>query len=202
VNVYQQEEVVNLGSAPSRTFFCLRHGATDWNREGRFQGRTDNPINDEGIAQAFTVARRLQRLRFDQIVTSPLQRALKTAEIIAAASATPVAVDHDLVEFDYGSLEGQVIADAMRAHNLKSAEDLSSIMPPDSEPWPHLTERTLRCVGNWLDARPGATILFVCHFVVMQALSTALCGKWFHNRHGTPFRFAPTETGWVVDEVH
>jgi broad specificity phosphatase PhoE len=202
VNVYQQQEFVNPGRAPSRTFLCLRHGATDWNREGRFQGRTDKPINDEGIAQAFSVARRLQRLRIDRIVSSPLQRASKTAEIIAAASSTPLAIDEGLVEFDYGSLEGQVIADAMRAHNLKTAQDLSSIMPPDSEPWPLITERVLHCVGKWLDAYPGATILFVCHFVVMQALSTALCGKWFHNRHGTPFRFAPTETGWVVDEVY
>ena len=192
---------MNLGRAPSRAFLCLRHGATDWNREGRFQGRTDNPINDEGIAQAFSVARRLQRLRIDRIVSSPLQRALKTAEIIAAASATPVAIDDGIVEFDYGSLEGQVIADVMRAHNLKTTEDLSSIMPPDSERWPLLTERALRCVGTWLDVRPQASIMFVCHFVVMQALSTALCGKWFHNRYGTPFRFSPTETGWVVDEV-
>jgi probable phosphoglycerate mutase len=202
VNVHQHEEIVNLGRAPSRAFLCLRHGATDWNREGRFQGRTDNPINDEGIAQAFSVARRLQRLRIDRIVSSPLQRALKTAEIIAAASATPVAIDDGIVEFDYGSLEGQVVADTMRAHNLKSVEDLNSIMPPDSEPWPRITERTMRCVGKWLDAYPHASILFVCHFVVMQALSTALCGKWFHNRHGTPFRFAPTETGWIVDEVY
>jgi broad specificity phosphatase PhoE len=202
VNVYQQQEFVNLGRAPSRVFFSLRHGATDWNREGRFQGRTDNPINDEGIVQAFAAARRVQRLRIDRIVSSPLLRARKTAEIIAAASATPLAIDDDLVEFDYGSLEGQVIADTMRAHNLKTAEDLNSIMPQDSEPWPLITERVLRCVGKWLDASPEATILFVCHFVVMQALSTALCGNWFHNRHGTPFRFAPTETGWVVDEVH
>jgi broad specificity phosphatase PhoE len=201
VNVYQRDNVVNFGPAPSRSFFCLRHGATDWNREGRFQGRTDNPINDEGIAQAFTVARRLQKHRIDRIVCSPLLRARKTAEIIAAASATPLMIDGDLVEFDYGSLEGQVIADVMRAHDLKTAEDLSSIMPADSEPWPQLTERALRSVGKWLDAYPEATILFVCHFVVMQALSAALCGKWFHNRHGTPFRFALTEAGWVVDEV-
>jgi broad specificity phosphatase PhoE len=201
VNVYQREEVVNLGPVPSRSFFCLRHGATDWNREGRFQGRTDNPINDEGIAQAFAAARRIQKLRIDRVVSSPLRRARKTAEIIAAASTAPVVIDDDLIEIDYGSLEGQVIADAMRAHNLKTTEDLSSIMPPDSEPWPLITERVLRCVGKWLDADPEASILFVCHFVVMQALSTALCGKWFHNRHGTPFRYAPTDRGWVVDEV-
>ena len=201
MNVHQKEEVVNLGPAPSRSFICLRHGATDWNREGRFQGRTDNPINDEGIAQAFAAARRIQKLRIDRVVSSPLRRARKTAEIIAAASAAPVVIDEDIIEIDYGSLEGQVIADAMRAHNLKTTEDLSSIMPPDSEPWPLITERALRCVGKWLDADPEASVLFVCHFVVMQALSTALCGKWFHNRHGTPFRYAPTDTGWVVDEV-
>jgi broad specificity phosphatase PhoE len=63
----------------SRAFLCVRHGVTDWNSQDRFQGLTDNPINDEGIAQAFAVARRLRWLRIDQIVSSPLRRAVKTA---------------------------------------------------------------------------------------------------------------------------
>lgn len=192
---------MTLTDAPPRAFLCVRHGPTDWNREGRFQGRTDNPINDDGIALAFAIARRLRSLHIDQLVSSPLIRATKTAEIIAAASAIPIAVDQDLIALDYGSLEGQVVIEVMRAHDLKTVEDLISIMPPDSEPWSSVTERVLRSVRMWLNQRPDTTILFVCHDITMQALSTVLCGKWFNNRYGTPFRFAPTDQGWVVEEV-
>jgi len=193
---------VNATSAPSRAFLFVRHGATDWNRDGRIQGRTDNPINDEGIAQAFAIARRLRPLRIDQIVTSPLLRAVKTAEIIAAPSATPVAVDKELIAFDYGNLEGQVITDTMRTHGLKSVQDFVSILPLDSESWTSAGDRVLRCVGRWVSARPQGTVLFVSHDLMMQALSTKLCGRWFANRYGTPYRFAPTDAGWVVDEIY
>ena len=75
-------------AAPSRSFLCIRHGTTDWNRQRRFQGRTDIPLNDEGIAQAHAAARRLQDVPIDIIVSSPLIRALRTAEIIAAEPAS------------------------------------------------------------------------------------------------------------------
>jgi broad specificity phosphatase PhoE len=192
---------VSPTALPTRPFFCLRHAATEWNRFGRFQGRADNPVNDEGIVQAFAAARRLCTLRIDHIVTSPLKRALKTAEIIAAASATPLAIDDDLIELDFGSLDGQSITDTMKAHRLETVEDLISIMPPDSEPWESVTERALRCVVRWLDAQPQANVLFVCHDAVMQAIATVLCGRWFHNRHAIPFRFAPTGQGWIIEEV-
>lgn len=192
---------VVLESAPSRAFYCLRHGATDWNREGRFQGHTDNPMCDEGISQAFAAARRLRQFRIDRIVSSPLIRAVKTAEIIAAISTTPIAMDDDLIELNFGGLEGQVITQTMRTHGLKTVQDLVAILPPDTEPWESLAHRALRCVDRWLNAYPQATILFVSHDGVMQAMSEALTGKWFHNRHGTPYRYAPTDDGWAVSEV-
>lgn len=62
---------MNQGAAPSRSFLCVRHGVTDWNRQGRFQGLTDIPLNDEGIAQAQAAARRLRDIRLDYVVSSP-----------------------------------------------------------------------------------------------------------------------------------
>ena len=63
-------------ATPSRSFLCLRHGVTDWNAQGRFQGRTDNPLNDEGISQAQAAADRLCKLSFDLV--RPLARARQT----------------------------------------------------------------------------------------------------------------------------
>ena len=187
--------------APSRSFLCLRHGATDWNQRGLFQGRTDNSLNADGIAQAHEAARRLQGLSIDHVVSSPLVRASETAEIIARRFAKPVAIDEGIIECDFGSLEGRSIAEVMKANNLRTTDDLVSILPADGEPWPAVSRRALGCVGNWLGRFPEATVLFVCHDAVMQAMSEALCGKWLRNRHGTPFRYRRTGDSWMVEPV-
>ncbi len=61
--IHQQVEMSALVT-PQRSFICLRHGATDWNRQGLFQGLTDNPLNDDGIAQAHAAAEKLRALEF------------------------------------------------------------------------------------------------------------------------------------------
>ena len=188
-------------TTPSRSFLCVRHGVTDWNRQGRFQGRSDIPLNDEGILQAQAAARRLQGTPIDYVVSSPLIRAVKTAEIIAAAAAKPVSVDADLIECDFGGFEGRSITDVMEEHGISAVEALATILPADGEPWPSVSARSLACVGNWLDRHPHATILFVSHDAVMQSMSEALCKSWFANRHGTPFRFARANEAWMVEEV-
>ena len=179
----------------------MRHGVTDWNAQGRFQGRTDVPLNDEGISQASAAARRLQDVSFDYIVSSPLIRAVKTAEIIAAASGKSVSIDADLIECDFGSFEGRSIAELMNAHGITAVEALATILPPDGEPWPSVSARSLACVGKWLDLHPDAAILFVSHDAVMQSMSEALCRRWFKNRHGTPFRFERSGDAWTLEEV-
>jgi broad specificity phosphatase PhoE len=186
---------------PSRSFLCLRHGVTDWNAQGRFQGRTDNPLNDEGISQAHAAADRLRKLSFDHVVSSPLARARQTAEIIAVAARKPLDIDDGIIECDFGSLEGTSIAETMKARGLRTVEDLVSILPPDGEPWPSIPARALDCVSRWLDRHPQAVILFVCHDAVMQAMAEALCGRWIDNRHGTPFRYDRAGDVWSVAEV-
>jgi broad specificity phosphatase PhoE len=192
---------VNQSAAPSRSFFCLRHGVTDWNRQGRFQGLSDIPLNDEGISQAQAAARRLHGIRLDYVVSSPLIRAVKTAEIIAAVSGKPVAIDAGLIECDFGSFEGRPISEVMDEHGITAMEALATILPEDGEPWPTISVRALHCVSQWLDRHPHANILFVCHDAVMQSMSEALCKKWFNNRHGTPFRFARAGETWTLEEV-
>jgi probable phosphoglycerate mutase len=192
---------VKQPAVPSRSFLFVRHGVTDWNREGRFQGRTDIPLNDEGLSQAHATARQLQGVPLDHIVSSPLVRATKTAEMIAAASCRPVSIDADLIECDFGSFERKSIRDAMRDRSIVAKEALATILPADGEPWDLVSERALRCVSKWLDRHPQSVILFVSHDAVMQSLSEALCGRWFDNRHGVPFRFARAGDSWTVDEM-
>lgn len=186
---------------PQRSFLCLRHGLTDWNRQGLFQGLTDNLLNEDGIAQAHAAARRLQRVGLRHIVSSPLVRALKTAAIVGSATETSVALDADIIECDFGSLEGQSIDAAMRQHGITAMEDIVGMLPADGEPWHEVSERSLRCVRQWQAKHPQGEILFVCHDAVMQAMAQALCGSFFANHHGTPFRFARTADTWKLEEL-
>ena len=186
---------------PVRSFLCLRHGATDWNREGRFQGLTDNALNDDGIAQAHAAARRLKGVMLGAIVASPLRRAMQTAEIVATALSKDVNIDAGIIEYDFGSLEGQSIHDAMQQHGITAMADLVSILPDDGEPWAAVSERALRSVATWQDRHSGAEILFVCHDGVMQAVAQALCGGFFENHQGTPFRYLRSDDIWALEEV-
>ncbi|QOZ11079.1 histidine phosphatase family protein [Bradyrhizobium sp. CCBAU 51765] len=186
---------------PARTFYGLRHGATDWNREGRFQGRTDNPLNDDGLRQAREAAHVLRGIGISRIVASPLVRAARTAEIIADVIAVPLAIDASIIEFDFGSFEGLPVRDLMIKHGVKSATGLVSILPADGESWDAMAERSLACVSGWLARHPGDNLLFVCHDAVMQAMANALCGSYFKNSHGTPFRYLHEDAQWRIEQV-
>jgi broad specificity phosphatase PhoE len=188
-------------TAPSRSFICLRHGATDWNREGRFQGRTDNPLNDTGIAQAHEAAAKLRAVEIGYVVSSPLLRAVQTAEIIANIASKTVALDHGLIELDFGSFEGRVVRELMMQHGKNNAQGLVDMLPADSEPWADVASRALASVGRWLDRHPRGEILFVCHDAVMQSMAQRLTGKFFKNGHGRPFRYVRIAEAWTVEEV-
>lgn len=62
--------------------YIVRHGQTDWNLEGRYQGRTDIDLNETGIKQAEKIRQELKSVKFDKVFSSPLKRAYKTAQII------------------------------------------------------------------------------------------------------------------------
>ena len=187
--------------APTRSFCGLRHGATDWNRQGLFQGRTDNLLNEDGLRQAHEAASMLRGAGISRIVASPLVRAARTAEIIADAIAVPLAIDDGIIEFDFGSFEGLPVRDLMIRHGVTSATGLVSILPADGENWDAMTERSLACVSSWLDRHPGEHVLFVCHDAVMQGMANALTGSYFKNSHGTPFRYVRDGAQWRIEQV-
>jgi 2,3-bisphosphoglycerate-dependent phosphoglycerate mutase len=92
------------------TIYVVRHGQTDWNKEGRIQGGTDNPLNATGLEQAATLARTLADVRLDAVYTSSHQRARQTAAVFEGR-ATIVALD-ELRERNFGKFEGANEKDA------------------------------------------------------------------------------------------
>jgi broad specificity phosphatase PhoE len=84
----------------------LRHGETDYNRQGRYQGSTDIELNEQGLVQARQAAADLARVPLDQIVSSPLRRALETARIVAESAGTEVETMAEFAERNMGAFEG------------------------------------------------------------------------------------------------
>ena len=84
--------------------YIIRHGKTDLNQANVLQGRSDHPLNEEGIDQARKAAEKLKSISFSYVFSSPLQRALETAKIIVP-DLEPIKDDR-LIEMDYGPYEG------------------------------------------------------------------------------------------------
>jgi broad specificity phosphatase PhoE len=93
------------------TIVLVRHGETDWNRERRFQGHADVPLNDAGRAQAAALAERLAGEWFAAAYASPLRRASETAGILAARLGVEVHPHEALKEVDVGSWSGLAIGE-------------------------------------------------------------------------------------------
>jgi probable phosphoglycerate mutase len=91
----------------------VRHGETPWNREGRYQGRTDIPLSDEGVAQTQRLGARLAGVKIAVAIASPLSRACATAKAIVGDRAE---LDPGLLEISHGAWEGQLASDVERSH--------------------------------------------------------------------------------------
>jgi len=115
-------------SLPHTPFYFIRHGQTDWNKERRYMGQTDIPLNATGIAQAQTAAQNLQKISFSKIFSSPLQRALQTATIIGQTTNKEVIIIDELKEGCWGVMEGKDKGDEawydhwIQGHTMEGAE--------------------------------------------------------------------------------
>lgn len=144
----------------------VRHGQTDYNLRGLFQGSSDMPLNDTGREQAHHALDSLagdQAITWDAVVTSPLQRAEDTGRIIAEDHAIPFAgTDPRLVEIDWGVAEGQPV-DAME-------EQYPGRSFPGREELQDVADRAAAAIDDMADARPGQDVLVVAHGTLIRLL--------------------------------
>lgn len=183
---------------PRRPFYFLRHGQTDWNRDGLYQGITDVPLNALGVAQAKDAADTLAAIRIDRIVASPLSRALKTAAIVAEKCNLPILVERGLIERGFGSFEGLSVRETKASRGVPLDQNSRSIMPADADRWDEILERVPPVIGSWLTKYPEESLLFVAHGGVFDAVLAHLVGPRTgpESKHATPYLAEPTATGW------
>jgi len=157
----------------------VRHGVTDWNREGRFQGHLDPPLGDAGRHEARLAADRMATdptLRPARVISSSLGRALETARAIAEAAGVSVEPEPRLMEIGQGEWEGRTHAelevdDADRYRQWRSASGIRQ--PPGGEPIEAATQRVVRLLGE-LEPSTAWPICLVSHGGTLRILAHVL----------------------------
>ncbi|WP_282006330.1 histidine phosphatase family protein [Propioniciclava sinopodophylli] len=164
-----------MDATPRTKLVLVRHGQTDSNAAGRFQGQQDVPLNRIGRSQADALAERLVRLKAARIVTSDLLRARATADAIATASGVGVSVDERLREIDVGSWQGRTSVE-VAAENPWFEEELHSgrdfRRSETGETAAEAGERVAAVLHELAEAHPRETTFVVGHGL---ALRVGLC---------------------------
>lgn len=186
---------------PEHEFIFLRHGQTEYNRTQRFQGRRDVPLNENGIAQATAVARKLSNRQISRVIASPARRVQQTVEPFLNTGDVPLHVDDDLLEYCVGSFEGRLVADIRSEHGLEETDSVWSVLPDDAEHWPDFVSRTVSAVARWTARHAGETILIASHGLVFRVLAETLTGQETYSGNAEAHHFRPTGEGWVVSSL-
>jgi len=154
------------------TILLARHGETDWNREGRFQGWADPPLNATGRAQAVDLSVQLMAEELAAVYSSPLRRAYETAEVVAASRGLePVTVDA-LREVDVGSWSGLSRAEIEQRFPEQYARWLDYGQGwEDGETYEQMVDRVVEALQELAEGRDGERILAVTHGGPMRAAS-------------------------------
>jgi len=155
-----------------------RHGETDWNMAEVFRGRVDIGLNETGIRQAELLAEHLSNKSVDAVYSSPLTRALKTAEIIASCKKLEVEIAPGLIDFDFGEWQGLAHQEVKDRYPELYAEWIShpeQVKIPGGENLDEVRGRALHVVDK-VKNKYGDVVIVVSHRVVNKVLICALLG--------------------------
>ncbi len=188
--------------------YIIRHGKTDWNKEYRFQGAHDIPLNQEGRDAAVALSKRLAGIHFDVVFSSPLSRAYETACILMGPrdmSNGPQTNDL-LTELSFGELEGLPFdkwmdTDEPRKYFFK--EPGRYVPPKGGETFQAGMERTGKFVHTILEpiykTNPNARVMIVAHGAILAALMSVLENRGVENYWGNGLKGNCEETIYNYD---
>lgn len=153
--------------------YLIRHGQTQWNKDGRYQGWTDIALSEEGLVQADLLAKRFAFLPLDAIYVSPLGRAIATAEPIAKEKNLPLHVDEHFKEINFGEWEGHTIAELTEKFGKPYvdffADPFENPMPGEGS-FKTVGKRAMAGVEALLEKHKGQRIAIVSHGGLLRVL--------------------------------
>lgn len=154
--------------------YLTRHGQTLWNIEKRLQGRGNSPLTEQGIERAKELRDRIKDIHIDIIYSSPIERALTTANIIKGDKSIEVITDDGLMEMCFGDYEGKITDEVMKEN---PNWDISLIMKgnteltaPNGENLAEVRDRVARSMNKIIEKNRGKTILIVAHGITLKAI--------------------------------
>lgn len=156
------------------TVYLTRHGQTEWNIEKRLQGRGNSPLTKSGIERAEELKERIRELHIDAIYSSPIERALHTANILKGEKNIEVITNEGLMEMCFGDYEGRR-TDEVMSENPEWNIDLImhgdiNLCAPNGETLGSVRDRVKNAMDNILEDNKGKTILVVAHGITLKAL--------------------------------
>jgi broad specificity phosphatase PhoE len=158
----------------------VRHGLTELNRDRRVGGRIDVPLIDEGRGQAREAATRFAGTRLDVVVSSPLVRAIETAELVTGWPTTRIEIDDGCTERSFGEMEGIDPSDVPvrfpHVKYLRIAHVGYSLNPPGGESFDALHERAHRFLDRLLERHRAAWVVVFSHQNFLQQLHGVVRG--------------------------
>ena len=158
------------------TILLARHGESEGNEKGLFRGRTDFPLTERGVSQALALARALIPLGPSRIFTSPLSRALATAQAIAEATSAPLETIQGFTNMALGPWEGHSKEEVAQSYPeewelwLKNPERLRL---PGAENLDQVQSRAYSNLQHLLHRHEGETLAIVSHRTVLKPLVAA-----------------------------
>lgn len=157
----------------------VRHGETEWNVSGRWQGHADAPLTAHGEAQAKALGERFRKAKFDSCYTSDLGRAVHTSRLIGAPSALYFETDERLRERDLGIMQGLT-----REEMLEQCSDIyesfrnkgPDYLIPKGESFRQFSKRCVSAIEDFSDRHVGQSLLIVTHGGVLGAIFRHVIG--------------------------
>ena len=182
------------------TVYLVRHGETEWNRIGLYQGTTDVLLNPTGLRQADELAERLRCVDFHAIYTSPLRRAWVTAERIASGRQIDLVMLPDLKEISYGHWQGRPMTPRDGGANGLERRwhvDPWSVSFPGGESLPDVEARAASILQRICRSHPDQTVLMCGHGHFNRCL-LILARGWKRERF---WEIEQLNGGWEILEV-
>ena len=172
--------------APRTRLVLVRHGQTDYNRDGRLQGQVDIPLNETGIRQAESLAATVTENPPDVVVASPLERAVETARIATRGTDLEVTTDAAFLERSFGRWEGLKGEEIRHRWPAEHADWRAHrpVLGLDVEDRPEVGERVAAACRDLVARHGGGTVMVVAHGAAITLGITALLGLDTHEFRG------------------